>query len=160
MAHKTLKKVTDHLDTFGFNTAVAAMMEFLNEITKLDLNTLNIDEKLVIKECMELMVLMLTPFAPHATSELWNMLGHEGMAILAPWPKLDEKAIVEETKLVVIQINGKVRGKIEIPVGISEDKVKELGFAEANVKKYIEGKEIKKVIYVEGKLLSIAVSDS
>jgi leucyl-tRNA synthetase len=159
-AHKTLRKVTSDLEVFGFNTAVAAMMELVNEIYKIDATKIKEEDKPVMKEVAQMLVLMLVPFAPHASSELWNMTGNDGMAVTASWPSVDEKATVEDTKLVVVQINGKVRAKMELPAGISEDKVKELAFADINVKKFVEGKQIKKVIYVEGKLLSIAVSDS
>ena len=159
-AHKTLKKVTSDIDIFGLNTAVASMMELVNEIYKTDFSKINKEDKKAAKEVAQILVLMLTPFAPHACCELWNQLGNEGMVIQNMWPSVDEKATVEEYKLVVIQINGKVRAKIEIPTGISEEKVREMAFADVNVKKFIEAKEIKKVIYVEGKLLSIAVSDS
>ena len=158
--HKTLKKVTSDIDVFGLNTAVASMMELVNEIYKIDFSKINKEDKKVAKEVAQILVLMLTPFAPHASCELWNELGNDGMAIQSMWPSVDEKATVEEHKLVVIQINGKVRAKIEIPTGIGEEKVREMAFADVNVKKFLEGKEIKKVIYVEGKLLSIAVSDS
>ena len=101
---------------------------------------------------------MICPFAPHFASELWERLGKGTDAINAAWPKLDEAAIIDDVKLVVIQINGKVRSKMEIPAGIKEEEVKKLAFEDANVKKYTDGKEIKKVVYVEGKLISIAVS--
>ncbi|MCX6113421.1 MAG: leucine--tRNA ligase [Proteobacteria bacterium] len=158
--HKTLKKVTSDIDIFGLNTAVAAMMELVNEIYKIDVSKINKDDKKVLKEVTEILVLMLTPFAPHASCELWNELGNDGMAIQHIWPSVDEKAVIEDHKLIVVQINGKVRAKMEIPTGTSEEKVKKIAFADVNVKKFIEGKEIKKVIYVEGKLLSIAVSGS
>ena len=150
LAHKTLKKVTHDLDNFGFNTAVASMMELTNELYKTDTKELD-------NETIEMLLLMLCPFAPHFTSELWERLGKGVNAISEPWPKLDESAIVEDTKLVVVQINGKLRAKLEIPVGTKEDDVKALAFEDVNVKKFIEGKEIKKVVYVEGKLLSIVV---
>jgi leucyl-tRNA synthetase len=150
LAHKTLKKVTHHLDDFGFNTAVAFMMELTNELYKADPKELD-------NETIEMLLLMLCPFAPHFVSELWERLGKGTNAISEPWPKLDESAIVEDTKLVVVQINGKLRAKLEIPVGTKENDVKALAFDDVNVKKFIEGKEIKKVVYVEGKLLSIVV---
>ncbi|MEI6079569.1 MAG: class I tRNA ligase family protein, partial [bacterium] len=159
-AHKTLKKVTVHLDTFGFNTAVAAMMELVNEIYKIDMAKIKVTDREAVKEVAEILVLMLTPFASHVSSELWNLLGNDGMVTLKTWPELDEKATFDENKLVVVQINGKVRAKMEIPTGTSEEEVKKIAFADLNVQKLIEGKEIKKVIYVEGKLLSIAISGS
>lgn len=157
--HKTLKKVTEDLDVFGFNTAIAAMMELVNELYKLDVKALNTDnDKAVLKETMEMLVLMLSPFAPHASCELWESLGKKVNSSKEKWPEFDPESIKDDTKTVVVQINGKVRSKLEIPAGTSEEKVKQLAFEEPGVKKHIEGKEIKKVIYVEGKLLSIAIS--
>ena len=164
LAHKVLQKVTLDLDNFAFNTALAFMMELVNELYKLDLSKLSKDAKddnvLALKEVLEILTLMLVPFAPHTASELWEIMGNKTMAIQETWPKVDSSALVEETKLIVVQVNGKLRAKIEIEAGAPEEKVKELALNEAGVKKYIEGKNIKKVIYVEGKLLSIAVSDS
>jgi leucyl-tRNA synthetase len=151
LAHKTLKKVTSDLDNFGFNTALASMMELTNELYKTDPKELD-------NETIEMLLVMLCPFAPHFVSELWERLGKGSEAINAVWPKLDEAAIVDDVKLVVIQINGKVRSKIEVPAGIKEEDIKKLAFEDENVKKYTDGKEIKKVVYVEGKLISIAVS--
>lgn len=151
LAHKTLKKVTTDLDNFGFNTALASMMELTNELYKTDPKELD-------NETIEMLLIMLCPFAPHFVSELWERLGKGSEAINAAWPKLDEAAIVDDVKLVVIQINGKVRSKIEVPAGIKAEDIKKLAFEDENVKKYTDGKEIKKVVYVEGKLISIAVS--
>ncbi len=159
VTHKTLKKVTEDLDTFAFNTAIASMMELVNELYKLDIAVLKTkDDVAVLKETLETLVLMLCPFAPHASCELWSLMGKVKNASKEIWPVFDADAIKDDTKLVVIQINGKVRAKIEVPVGTTEEKVKSLAFEEAGVKKYIDGKEIKKVVYVEGKLISIAVS--
>jgi len=151
LAHKTLKKVTSDLDNFGFNTAVASMMELTNELYKTDPKELD-------NETVEMLLLMLCPFAPHFVSELWERLGKGADAISALWPTLDEAAIIDDVKLVVIQINGKVRSRIEVPAGIKEEDVKKLAFEDTNVKKYTDGKEIKKVVYVEGKLISIVVN--
>ncbi len=159
-AHKTLKKVTSDLEIFGFNTAISAMMEFVNEIYKIDTSNIKKEDKLVLKEIAEILVMMLAPFASHVSSELWNIIGNDGLITQEAWPNVDEKATVDDTQLIVIQVNGKLRGKIEIPTGTNEEEIKKLAFQDINVKKFVEGKEIKKVIYVEGKLLSIAVSDS
>jgi leucyl-tRNA synthetase len=162
-SHKVLQKVSKDLDNLAFNTALSSMMELVNELYKLDLSKISktdLDDRLALKESLEILVIMLSPFAPHTTSELWDLMGKKIMVVQETWPKLDSSALVEDTKLIVIQVNGKLRGKIEISAGTSEEKVKELALNEASVKKYIEGKNIKKVIYVEGKLLSIALSDS
>ncbi len=146
--------------TFAFNTALAFMMEFVNELYKLDIKNLEEDELCVLKESLEFLVIMMTPFAPHLSSELWNIMGKTKLVVEESWPLLDTKSLLEETKLIVVQVNGKLRAKINIPTGLSEDKVKECAFSDLAVKKYTDGKNIKKVIYVEGKLLSIAVSDN
>ena len=159
VTHKTIKKVSEDLEVFAFNTAIASMMELVNELYKLEIASLKTKDDLsVLKETLESLVLMLCPFAPHASSELWSMMEKTTTASKEMWPVFDLEAIKDDTKLVVVQINGKVRAKIEIPVGTTEEKVKALAFEEAGVKKYIDGKEIKKVVYVEGKLISIAVS--
>ena len=151
LAHKTLKKVTGDLDNFGFNTALASMMELTNELYKTDPKELD-------NETIEMLLVMLCPFAPHFVSELWERLGKGSDAINASWPQLDETGIVDDVKLIVIQINGKVRSKMQVAAGMKEEEIKKLAFEDENVKKYTDGKEIKKVVYVEGKLISIVVN--
>jgi len=159
LTHKTIKKVTEDLDAFGFNTSISFMMELVNELYKLDVNTLSKEsDKAVFKETFNALVLMLCPFAPHTACELWELMGNNTDAAKEAWPAFDTEAVKDDKKLVVIQVNGKLRGKIEVPVGTSEENVKDMAFNEESVKKHLEGKEVKKVIYVEGKLLSIAVS--
>ncbi len=159
LTHKTIKKVTEDLDAFGFNTSISFMMELVNELYKLDINTLSKEsDKAVFKETFNALVLMLCPFAPHTACELWELMGNNTDAAKEAWPAFDTEAVKDDKKLVVIQVNGKLRGKIEVPVGTSEENVKDMAFNEESVKKHLEGKEVKKVIYVEGKLLSIAVS--
>ncbi len=159
LTHKTIKKLTEDLDAFGFNTSISFMMELVNELYKLDVSKFEKEsDKAVLKETFNVLVLMLCPFAPHTACELWELMGHKTDAAKETWPIFDAEAVKDDKKLVVIQINGKLRGKIEVPAGTSEEIVKEMAFNEESVKKYLEGKEVKKVIYVEGKLLSIAVS--
>ncbi len=159
LTHKTIKKLTEDLDAFGFNTSISFMMELVNEMYKLDVSKFEKEsDKAVLKETFNALVLMLCPFAPHTACELWELMGHKTDAAKETWPIFDTEAVKDDKKLVVIQINGKLRGKIEVPAGTSEEIVKEMAFNEESVKKYLEGKEVKKVIYVEGKLLSIAVS--
>ena len=153
LAHKTLKKVSHDLDNFGFNTAVASMMELTNELYKTE-------PKEIDNETIEILLLMICPFAPHFVSELWERLGKGTNAIKETWPKLDEAAIIDDRKLVVVQVNGKLRSKLDVAANITEEEIKNLAFEDANVKKFIEGKEVKKVVYVEGKLLSIVIASN
>jgi len=146
--HKTIKKVGDDIEILGFNTAIARMMEMVNFVYK---------KKSLTKEQFGKILRILSPFASHMCEELWGELGHEGSVALAEWPKYDEKYLVEDTVTVVVQVNGKVRAKIDVAADISEEEVKELALGEENVVKWVEGKEVKKVIYVKGKLVSVVV---
>ncbi|MFH1223305.1 MAG: leucine--tRNA ligase [Pseudomonadota bacterium] len=158
LAHKTLKKVTTELDTFGFNTGVAAMMEFTNEFHSMNLSSLKDKNDIsAMREITEILLLMLCPYAPHFVCELWERLGNRTNAVKEKWPVVDEKAIVDETKLVVVQVNGRVRAKLEVKSGAGEEEIKQFAFSDPNVKKFIDGKNIKKVVYVEGRLLSIVI---
>jgi len=152
--HQTIKKVTEDTDRFRFNTAIAALMEFVNTLYAYLEKNPNSNMKTYFKE----LVLMLAPFAPHLSEELWQNIGEEvSLFKNGNWPKFDPDLIVEETVTVVIQINGKVRGKLEVAPDIQENVIKELAFQDENVKKHCENKTIKKIIYVPKKLVSIVV---
>ena len=137
-----------------FNTAIAAMMEFINAAYKWDSCP-----RSVLKD----FVLLLAPYAPHLAEEMWHVLhersGEAEMASLAyePWPVVDESLLVESSVNLPVQVNGKVRGKIEVPKGCSQDDALELAKAVASVTKQIDGKDIKKVIFVQDKILNIVV---
>jgi leucyl-tRNA synthetase len=101
---------------------------------------------------------MLAPIAPHMCHQLWQDLGHEGDVLDATWPEVDQAALVEDEKLIVVQVNGKLRAKLTVAAGSTKEQVEALAFAEENVSKFIEGKEIRKVIYVPGKLLNVVAN--
>lgn len=155
--HKTIEKVTDDLDRRNtFNTAIAAVMELMNKLAKAPLA--NDADKAVLTEAMEAVVIMLTPITPHVCHDLWAMLGNGNDVENAQWPSADKSAMVESEKLIIIQVNGKVRGKITVAADANEDQVKELGFAEPNVSRFLEDKAVRKVIFVKGKVLNIVAN--
>jgi len=153
--HKTIKKVTEDIENLRFNTAISALMILVNEMQKF---------KIYNSECIKSLLLMLGPFAPHITEELWqkNIVKNlefsvQGSIHSQPWPRYDPKLIKEENLQLIIQINGKVRDKIEVEAGISEEKAKKLALSQEKIKQWIANKEIKKIIFVPGKLVNIVV---
>jgi leucyl-tRNA synthetase len=155
--HKTIAKVTDDLDRRNtFNTAIAAIMELTNKLNKAPLETDT--DKAIMLEAITTVVVMLAPITPHVCHELWVQLGQEGKVEDATWPKVDASAMVEDEKLIVVQVNGKVRCKMTVAADATEDYVKELGLADPNVVKFTEDKTIRKIIFVKGKLLNIVAN--
>ncbi|MEW6764917.1 MAG: leucine--tRNA ligase [Pseudomonadota bacterium] len=151
--HETIQKITDDIGRRQtFNTAIAAVMELLNEIGKLDDSDAS---RAVRQEALEATVLMLSPIVPHIAETLWNALGHEGMAATASWPVVDESALVREAITLAVQVNGKLRGQIEVPVEASRDAIEQAALADANVQHFLEGKSVKKVIVVPGRLINL-----
>jgi leucyl-tRNA synthetase len=148
--HKTVSTVTDHIERLRFNTALATMMDQLNYLAKLRPEELG-------RFALEAYLVMLAPMAPHIAEEFWRALGHEHSIHLESWPKFDPELIKEETATVVIQINGKVRDRLQIDTGAPEAEVIALALASDAVKRHLDGKQPKKVIYVPGKLVSIVV---
>jgi leucyl-tRNA synthetase len=154
--HKTLKKVTEDIDErFHFNTAIAAVMELMNTLQAARLSTPQ--AAAVMKESLELVVTMLAPFVPHLSEELWQLIGHSSPLSATPWPAWDAEAVVDEELLIVVQVNGKLRSKLSVPAGIDEEAVKNLALADDKVKVFTDGMQIRKVIYVPGKLVNIVV---
>ncbi|MDA3977950.1 leucine--tRNA ligase [Gallibacterium sp. AGMB14963] len=151
--HKTIAKVSDDIGRRQtFNTAIAAVMELMNKLTKASLATEQ--DRAVMKEALNAVVKMLYPITPHICFQLWQDLGNEDVIDFSPWVVADEKAMIDDEKLVVVQVNGKVRGKVTVPASASEDEIKAAAMADENVQKHLEGLNIIKVIYVPGKLLS------
>jgi leucyl-tRNA synthetase len=155
-AHKTIKKVTDDIERFHFNTAIAAIMELVNHIyqTKEDIKA-TAQATSVWREIVEALIMLLSPFCPHIAEELWEAVEHKESIIKAPWPQYDQEAIVEEEVIVVVQVNGKLRDRLRIPVSAEEEKVKEMALASPKVRRHIEGKEVRKTIFVPKKLVNI-----
>jgi leucyl-tRNA synthetase len=145
--HKTIKKVTEHIEGFKFNTAIASLMELTNAIYQSGAD----------KEVFSNLVLMISPIAPHFAEELWQILGNKESICKAAWPKYDSAMLVEENVTVVIQVNGKLRSKVDCPADIAEDKLKELVLADEKLKPWIEGKPIRSFIIIPNKLVNIVI---
>ena len=154
--HKTIAKVSDDIGRRQtFNTAIAAVMELMNKLTRAPLE--NEQDRAVMAEALSAVVRMLYPITPHICFELWKALGNESTIDHAEWMKADEAAMVEDEKLIVVQVNGKVRGKVTVAADADEETVKTVAFADENVKKFTDNTQIVKVIYVPGKLLNVVV---
>ena len=146
--NQTVKKVTEDYETLNFNTAISQMMIFINAVYKEDSFPL---------EYQEGFVKLLNPICPHITEEIWELLGHNNTVSYEEWPTYDASKIVDETFTLVVQVNGKVRGKIDVSASLTEDEMKEEALNIDNVKQFTEGKEIVKVIVIPKKLVNIVV---
>ena len=154
--HKTIAKVSDDIGRRQtFNTAIAAVMELMNKLTRAPLESEQ--DRAVMAEALSAVVRMLYPITPHICFELWKALGNESTIDNAEWVKAEEAAMVEDEKLIVVQVNGKVRGKVTVAADADEETVKTVAFADENVKKFTDNTQIVKVIYVPGKLLNVVV---
>ncbi len=147
--HQLIKKVGDDLESMKFNTAIAAFMEFSNYWAE--------DKRALSKGEAEIFLRLLAPFAPHISEELWDKFGHHKSIFLEKWPQYDEKLIEEETWQLVIQINGKVRDKIEVSKSASEKEIKELALSQEKVKKWLGNQQPKKVIYIPNRLINLVI---
>jgi leucyl-tRNA synthetase len=152
----TLKKVTEDLNRkFGFNTAISALMELVNEMYKY--KELENRNEAIMKDGIKTIVTILAPFTPHIGEELWKMIGNEDSVFDIQWPKHDEKALVKDEVEVVVQINGKLRGKLNLPSDISKEEMEKVAMEDEKIKSLVEGKTIVKVVGVPKKLVNIVV---
>ena len=155
--HQTIKEYRrDFEERYQFNTAIAKIMKLLNTLQ--DFEPKNETDYKVLREGVETITLLLSPITPHIAEEVWEMLGNEGFVVTQPLPEPDEEALKLEEIEIPVQVNGKVRARIKIPANAGEEEVKNIALQDEKVKKYTEGKEIKKVIYVKGKLVNIVVN--
>ena len=155
--HKTIAKVSDDMGRRQhFNTAIAAIMELLNHLQKAPVE--NAADRVVMGEAIDAIVRMLAPITPHICEHLWEQLGHQDSLIYADWPNVDDSALIEDEKLIVVQVNGKVRAKLTVAANASEEEVQSIVLADESVQKYTDGKTIRKKIYVPGKIFNIVVS--
>ncbi len=145
--HQTIKKVGEDTESLAFNTAISQMMIFVNEVTAQEKRP---------RKLLEPFVLLLAPYAPHLAEELWEKLGHRQSLAYAPWPKHDDALLKEDKVTVILQVNGKVRDRIEVPAQTSAADLEKLALANEHVKQHLTGKQVKKVIVVPGKLVNIA----
>lgn len=153
LRNRTIKKVTNDYHQLGFNTAIAGLMEYVNDLYKAKLNGFSSDWQVHL----DALVQLLSPFAPHMTAELWQQLGHDDALDTAEWPTWDEALTKADTITVVVQVNGKVRGKVELAADVSQEQAIEAALNDANVRKHIGDAQPKKTIYVTGKLVSIVL---
>jgi leucyl-tRNA synthetase len=162
--HQTIEKITvEYGDRQGFNTCVAAVMELMNSITKFISDCKNGTDKetqdaAVINEALQATVLLLSPITPHIAHSLWRDLGNESDVTEAQWPAVDKSALEKDSVLYVIQVNGKVRSRIEVAAGADKDTVLNAAKADENVIKFLEGNTIRKEIVIPNKLVNIVAN--
>ncbi len=154
LQHKTIRKVTEDYHRLSFNTAIAALMEYTNELYKLKVDGFS-DE--VWRDALGALVRLLAPLAPHVSAELWQELGNNTMLEAAGWPAWDDALIVSDTMTVIVQVNGKLRAKLTLAADATEEVVKDQALTEDNVVKFLENKQPTKVIYIPGRLVNIVV---
>lgn len=151
--HRTIQRVSDELaGRLHLNTAISALMEFVNQLQEV-----READPAHLREALEALVRLLHPFAPHITEELWHRLGHVDSVLRAGWPQADPELLRERTVTVVVQVNGKVRGRLEVPAGTGAERLQQLALAEERVRRWVEGKRVVKVICVPDRLLNLVV---
>jgi leucyl-tRNA synthetase len=149
LIHRTIAKVTEDIETLRFNTAISALMELTNAANKWDRLPRSIAEQFT---------LLLAPLAPHLAEELWQRLGHAESLAYAPWPEHDPRWLVAETAIIAVQINGKLRAKIEVPAEADEAAVLGAARDDANVSRHLEGAVVRRAIYVPGRIVNFVVA--
>ncbi len=155
LTHETIKKVTDDLESIRYNTAIAAMMAFVNELYHLKVT--DFGKHAAWQEALESAVACVAPFAPHMADELWYQLGHSSSVQVDSWPVFDEKYLVSNTMTIVIQVNGKLRGELIVPIDLPENEITEQAKSVSRVAMQLKGKAIRKTIYVKGKIVNFVV---
>ncbi|KPU83435.1 leucine--tRNA ligase, partial [Psychromonas sp. PRT-SC03] len=155
--HKTIKKVTDDIGRRQtFNTAIASVMELMNKLLKAP--TENAQDRTILQEALVAVVKLLSPITPHICAELYALLGASDDILSAPWPCVDESALVEDCALIIVQVNGKLRAKLTVSADATKEIVETLALAHENIVKFTEGKSIRKIIFIPGKLLNIVAN--
>jgi leucyl-tRNA synthetase len=153
--HQTIKGVTEDVEKFSFNTTIAKLMELLNTMQESSIS--GATTTLIRREYVANFLLLLSPFAPHISEELWHQLGNKESILKQAWPKFDPALIAEEEIVIPIQVNGKLRETITIPADLNEEGIKQKALASEKVKSFTAGKQIVKTIYIPGKLLNLVV---
>ncbi len=154
--HQTIAKVSDDIGRrYKFNTAVAASMELMNSISRFD--DTSAGGRAVVQESLSAIVVLLSPIVPHICHELWQRLGHDDALIRAPWPEVDESALEQDTIELVVQVNGKLRGRVQVAADATRDAIEAVALADENVQRFVDGKEIRKVVVVPGRLVNVVV---
>ena len=149
LRHKTIKKVTEDIQGLRYNTAIAALMEYLNALSN--------EKSQASQADVETLIILLAPLAPHVTEELWHQLGHKDSVHNQPWPAYDPATFKEETVRIILQIDGKVRDVVELPQNVSEEEVRNLALKNEKIQRWMAGKQAKRIIFVPGRLLNIVL---
>ncbi|MBI4832580.1 MAG: class I tRNA ligase family protein, partial [Candidatus Lindowbacteria bacterium] len=153
VAHATTKKVTEDIENrFHFNTAISALMEMINAMYTMDLESIR---PVVLREAFEKLIALLYPMAPHISEELWLRLGHSKSLLRAQWPGYDKNAIKADEMVIVVQVNGKVRSHITVPADCSEEDLKKAVMNDSRVASYLNSKNVQRIVVVPKKLVSI-----
>jgi leucyl-tRNA synthetase len=150
MLHRTIETVRSDLDELAFNTAVARLIEFANHLTSMN--------GAPPREAVESLVLLLAPFAPHLAEELWRRLGHADTLAYQPYPEADPAYLVEEQVTCVIQVDGKLRGRIDVSPSISEDELRRLALASSSIQHALDGRPVRRVVVRAPKLVNVVVA--
>jgi len=159
--HQTIRKVTEDIENFRFNTCIAALMELTNELSAyrnaLEGKTPTADQATLLSEILETLPLMMSPITPHLSDEWWERLSKEGSTFKQTWPAFDPEVAAEDVITIVIQVNGKVRDRLVVPVGMPADEIERLALANEKVQTDLNGKQVRKIIPVPGKLINIVI---
>jgi len=156
--HATIKKVTEEIEErYHLNTAISAIRTLANQIQDYPVDGEGPLGKAVLRKAMESIVVLLYPFVPHICEELWERMGHTEGLVDHPWPSWDQAMLVQEEERIAVQINGKVRGQLSLPVGSPKEVAVEMALSDPRIRRHLEGKELGKVIYVPGRMLSLVV---
>jgi leucyl-tRNA synthetase len=157
--HQTIRKVTEDIgDRFHFNTAIAAVMELVNQMYQvLEIPAREVPFWRVMKGAVEAMILLVAPIVPHIAEELWQAMGHSESVMKAPWPKWNEEALQAEELLIVVQVNGKLRGRIMVSLEATREQLEQAALEDAKTREFVAGRPIKKIVVVPGKLVNIVV---
>ncbi|MBI2842877.1 MAG: leucine--tRNA ligase, partial [Armatimonadetes bacterium] len=155
--HQTIRKVTEDIDGLQFNTSVAALMELMNELSKCILSLSKDAKSAVFSEALEMLLLLLSPMAPHIADELWSQLGHEEFTQNQPWPEYDPEVAKAEEITIVVQVNGKVRDRLIVPADTDAKEIERLALESEKVKSQLDGKEVRNVVVVPGRLVNVVV---
>jgi leucyl-tRNA synthetase len=148
LMHRTIKKVGDDVEALSFNTAISAMMVFVNHLSGLPA---------VPRRALEALTLVLAPFAPHVAEEMWHLTGHDGFVARAEWPTFDPAETVDDVIEMAVQVNGKVRGRVKLAKDAAEADARAAALAADGVEPFVAGKPVKKFIYVPGKIINLVV---
>ena len=156
LTHETIAKVSDDIGRrYTFNTAIAAVMELMNALAKF--KDESAQGRAVTKESLQSIVLLLSPIVPHITDALWEALGENSSLIDHAWPKVDKSALVKDSLQIIVQVNGKLRSRIEVAASANKDEIEKAATGDENIKRFTDGKQVVKVIVVPGKLVNIVV---